>query len=74
VGQRIYTNFGSDYTKDFERVFARLAEKRKVAFEAFLLEDVAMKRELNQSDMKHPNAAGHVKVAERIARALEKML
>lgn len=74
VGQRIYTNFGADYTKQFERVFARLAEKRKVAFEPFLLEDVAMKRELNQTDMKHPNAAGHVKVAERIARALEKML
>lgn len=74
VGQRIYTNFGSDYTKQFERVFARLAEKRKVAYEPFLLEDVAMKRELNQADMKHPNAAGHVKVAERIARAVEKLL
>lgn len=74
VGQKIYTNFGSDYTKDFEKVFARLAEKRKVAFEPFLLEDVALKRELNLPDMKHPNAAGHAKVAERIARAVEKLL
>lgn len=74
VGQRVYTNLGSDYTKAFEKVFAKLAEKRKVAFEPFLLEGVAMKRELNQSDMKHPNAAGHEKIAERIARDLEKLL
>ncbi len=74
VGMRIYTNFGPDYTKQFADLFPRLARLRKVPLIPFLLEDVALKKELMQSDQKHPNVPGHAKVAEQVALELEKLL
>jgi lysophospholipase L1-like esterase len=37
----------------------------------FLLEDVALQKEYNQSDMRHPNAKGHEVIASRVTRTLE---
>ena len=74
VGQKIYSNLGSEYTKKFEALFTHLAKARKVPFVPFLLEPVAMKPELNQTDMKHPNPAGHVKVAEHLLSQIEGLL
>lgn len=74
LGMRVYTNLGPGYSKEFEAIFPRLAKKYKTALVPFVLEDVAMKKELNQSDMKHPNAEGHALVAKRVAKALEPLL
>lgn len=74
VGMKIYTNFGPAYSKEFEALFPRLANKHGVPLLPFLLEDVALKKELNQSDMKHPNVEGHAIVAKRVANHLEKLL
>lgn len=74
LGMRIYTNFGPDYTKQFAELFPRLAKAHKTALIPFLLEDVALKKDLMQSDQKHPNVPGHAKVAERVATELEKLL
>lgn len=73
-GIRLFTNFGPDYTKKFERIYHELAKEKGVPFIPFLLEDVALKKELNQSDGKHPNAKGHKLIGERVARELEKLL
>ena len=74
LGMRLYTNIGQTYSKDFEAIFPRLAKKYRVPLVPFVLEDVAMKKELNQSDMKHPNAEGHKLVGARVAAALEPLL
>lgn len=74
LGMRIYTNFGPDYTKQFETMFSKLAKKHHAAIVPFLLEDVALKPSLMQADQKHPNADGHAVVAKRVAAALEKIL
>jgi acyl-CoA thioesterase-1 len=74
LGMRIYTNFGPAYTKQFESLFSKLARKHHAELVPFLLEDVAMKSALMQSDQKHPNAEGHKLVAKRVATALEKLL
>lgn len=74
TGQKVFTNFGSEYTKAFENVFKELAREKKVAFMPFLLESVALKDEFNQADGKHPNAAGHERVGKDVARELEKLL
>lgn len=74
LGMRLYTNLGQSYSKEFEAVFPRLAKKYKIPLVPFVLEDVAMKKELNQTDMKHPNAEGHKLVGARVAKALEAML
>lgn len=73
-GIRIFANLGSDYTKNFEKIFPDLAREKKVALIPFLLEGVALKKELNQSDGKHPNAEGHKIIGEMVAREVEKLL
>jgi len=73
-GIKVFTNFGSDYTKKFEKIYPELAREKKVAFIPFLLEGVALKKELNLSDGKHPNAEGHKIIGETVAREVEKLL
>ena len=46
----------------------------KYALIPFLLEDVALQKELNQSDMRHPNAKGHEVIATRVTQKLEEIL
>jgi acyl-CoA thioesterase-1 len=74
VGIRVFENLGSDYTKAFARVFPELAKEKGVKLLPFLLEGVALQKDLNQSDGKHPNAKGHDVIAKNVAQELEKML
>jgi acyl-CoA thioesterase-1 len=74
LGIHVFSNFGPEYSREFDAMYARLAKKHSLPFYPFLLEGVAMKKELNQSDMKHPNAAGHAIVAEKLTDFLEKLL
>ncbi|HVK61758.1 MAG TPA: arylesterase [Bdellovibrionales bacterium] len=74
VGMRMVTNLGPEYGKNFEGLYARLAKKHSLPFYPFLLDGVALNRELNQSDMKHPNAKGHEVIAKKMADFLEKEL
>ena len=73
-GIRMFSNLGPDYVKKFEAIFPDLAKKKKLALIPFLLEDVALQKELNQSDMRHPNAKGHEVIATRVTKALEEIL
>ena len=65
---------GADYQKAYLSAFPDLASEHKVAFLPFLLEGVALKRELNQADGIHPNAAGARLMTENIYKALRPML
>ncbi len=68
------TTAGSDYSRDFTLVFPDLATKHKVEFLPFLLDGVALKKELNQSDGIHPNAAGERIMTDNVYAALKPML
>lgn len=65
---------GVEYQREFTTAFPDLASEHKVAFLPFLLEGVAMKRELNQADGIHPNAEGSRIVTENIYKALKPLL
>ena len=73
-GIRMFSNLGPAYVKKFEAIFPDLAKRRHLALIPFLLEDVALQKELNQSDMRHPNARGHEVIATRVAQKLEEIL
>ena len=73
-GIDVFANFGDDYRASFKKVFTDLASEKKVELLPFLLEGVALHKDLMQPDQKHPNAAGHVIVAKNVAAKLEKML
>ncbi|MES2854489.1 MAG: arylesterase [Bdellovibrionota bacterium] len=74
AGIKVYSNLGSEYGRDFEAIFPRLAKRYQLPFIPFLLEGVALDKKLNQSDMEHPNAAGHEVIAKKMADFLEKRL
>lgn len=73
-GMKMLTNLGSDYVREFERVYHDLAKENKVELIPFLLEGVALEKSLNQSDLRHPNALGHQRIAERVTQVLERMI
>jgi len=66
AGMQLPTNFGPDYRQRFARLYPELAEEKRVALVPFLLEGVAAHPELNLPDGIHPNAEGHLRVAENV--------
>ncbi len=65
---------GAQYQREYTMAFPDLASEHKVAFLPFLLENVALRKELNQADGIHPNAAGAKIMADNIYKALKPML
>ena len=71
AGMMLPRNYGPEYVRDFEAVYPRLAREFDLHLIPFLLENVAMVRELNQADGIHPNAEGNRVVARQVADAFE---
>jgi acyl-CoA thioesterase-1 len=57
---------GAEYQREFTNVFPDLATEYKLEFLPFLLENIALKKELNQADGIHPNAEGERIMTENI--------
>ncbi len=67
-------SMGAEYQRDFMMAFPDLASDHKVEFLPFLLENIAMKKELNQADSIHPNAEGEKIMTDNIYKALKPIL
>ena len=67
-------NIGADYQREYVAVFPDLADKYKVEFLPFLLENVALNKDLNQADGIHPNAKGEIIMTDNVYKALKPML
>jgi acyl-CoA thioesterase-1 len=65
---------GAEYQREYQMVFPDLATEYKVDFLPFLLENVAMNKDLNQADGIHPNAEGSLIMTDNIYKALKPML
>jgi len=65
---------GADYQRDYMSAFPDLAARHKVAYLPFLLENIALKKELNQADSIHPNAEGTKIMMENVYKELKPML
>jgi acyl-CoA thioesterase I len=74
IGMQIPTNYGPRYTKQFKEIYPALAEKNNVPLVPFLLEGVATKDELFQSDKIHPIAEAQPILANNVKPFLEKMV
>ncbi len=74
TGMLIPPNYGPEYTQAFADVFPSLADKYKLDFLPFLLENVAAIPELNQGDGIHPNVEGAVIVANTVYEFLKPLL
>jgi acyl-CoA thioesterase-1 len=67
-------NLGQDYAKEFDAVYARLAQKHGVPLYPFFLDGVAGDPTLNQPDGIHPNARGVDVIVARIGPQVKKLI
>jgi acyl-CoA thioesterase-1 len=74
AGIQIPPNYGTTYTQALAAVYPELAERFGTPLVGFILEDVALHRELMQADGIHPNAAGQKVVFANVWRVLGPLL
>ena len=74
LGVRIPPNYGKRYTEMFYSIYPQLAAEFKLPFLPFIMEDVALNKELMQADGLHPNAAAQPLIAEKIWQTLQPKL
>lgn len=65
---------GEEYQRAYVNAFADLATKHDLRFVPFLLDKVALDKDLNQADGIHPNAKGTVIMTDNIYKELKPML
>ncbi len=77
VGIQVPPNYGGDYTRRFEAVFAKVAATTKSALVPFLLKGVADAPDamtLFQTDRIHPTAAAQPQILDNVWPELRKLL
>ena len=66
LGMKIPPNYGKRYVDLFYNVYPQLAKELNITFVPFLLEDVALNKDLMQADGLHPNAKAQPILADKI--------
>jgi len=66
VGMLASRSLGSHYTREFDPLYRRLADKHGVPLYPFFLEGVALDPAFNQPDLLHPNVRGVEVIVQRI--------
>lgn len=74
VGMRIPPNYGRDYTEKLSSMYMELARDLRVPLVPFLLEGVADKPQLFQSDRLHPLAEAQAAILDNIWPHLKPLL
>lgn len=74
VGMQIPPNYGREYTEKFSGLYSKLSKETKVPLVPFLLEGVASKPELFQSDRIHPVAQAQPIMLDNIWPQLRRLL
>jgi acyl-CoA thioesterase-1 len=74
VGIMIPPNYGIDYAREFRELYADVARKHKVPLVPFLLEGIADRPDMFQSDQLHPTAGAQARILDNVWPALEPLL
>jgi acyl-CoA thioesterase I len=74
LGMKIPPNYGKRYVELFYNVYPQLAKELDIPFVPFLLEDVALDKDLMQADGLHPNAKAQPILADKIETYLFPLL
>jgi acyl-CoA thioesterase-1 len=74
LGMEAPPNYGAEYARAFRQVYRDLASQYHVALVPFMLDRVAGRAELNQSDGIHPNVEGTQIVAATIWHTLKPLV
>ena len=71
---RILPNYGKRYQSQFESIYPKIAEEKKVILLPFMLENVALNKDLMLPDGIHPNVDAQPIIAEFVFRSLKAYL
>ena len=74
LSMRIPPNYGKRYVDMFYNVYPQLAEELNIPYVPFILEDVALAKEMMQKDGLHPNAKAQPIIANKIWQYLYPIL
>ena len=74
LGMKIPSNYGADYTNQLQKMYANLATEHQIALVPFLLEGIALRRELFQEDGIHPNETAQPMILDRVIPKLKPLL
>jgi len=66
LGMKIPPNYGKRYVDMFYNVYPQLAKELDIPFVPFILEDIALDKDLMQADGLHPNAKAQPILADKI--------
>ncbi len=71
---RIPPNYGKRYTEMFYAIYPQLSKELKIPYVPFILEDVALVKQLMQNDGLHPNEKAQPLITEKIWPHLKALL
>lgn len=74
LGMRLPPNYGQAYTREFQNVYQRLADKHRIAWVPFLLAGLENDQSLFQADGIHPIAAAQDIMLENVWTALRALI
>lgn len=74
LGMKIPPNYGKRYVDLFYNIYPQLSKELDIPLVPFILEDVALNKELMQADGFHPNAKAQSFIADKIASYLFPLL
>ncbi|MDO9168258.1 MAG: arylesterase [Methylobacter sp.] len=66
LSMRIPPNYGKRYTDLFYTIYPQLATELVVPYVPFIMEDVALTKDMMQADGLHPNAKGQPAIADKV--------
>lgn len=66
LGMKIPPSYGKRYTDLFYTIYPQLAAELAVPYVPFIMEDVALDKDMMQADRVHPNAKGQPFIADRV--------
>jgi acyl-CoA thioesterase I len=74
LSMRIPPNYGKRYTEMFYNVYPQLSKELGVPYVPFILEDIALAKELMQTDGLHPNQKAQAAIVEKIWPYLSELI
>tara|TARA_B100000886_G_scaffold89965_1_gene59326 strand:+ start:183 stop:815 length:633 start_codon:yes stop_codon:yes gene_type:complete len=74
AGMLAQRSYGLEYKSEFDKIYEDLAREFKIFYIPFLLEGVALKKEYNLPDGKHPNKKGIKIISNNIQKEIILML
>ena len=71
---RILPNYGKRYQTKFESVYAQASKDSDVVLVPFMLQEIALKKDMMFSDGIHPNEKGVIVISKTILRQIKKII